>query len=146
MKAHSVAWLFLWCPSVSLQHIGHTYTPTPSPWMTHSHRVRKVTSCSHCAHQRRERVPVDRRSQQGSPSKALPHGEKDVWLRQTERSGRGKSEKLRRGTWGKWECRREGEREGKRLMLPANLRQEYGQENVLSTLTQVPIKSPFLPA
>lgn len=31
-------------------------------------------------------------------------------------------------------------------MLPANLRQEYGQENVLSTLTQVPIKSPFLPA
>lgn len=33
-----------------------------------------------------------------------------------------------------------------RQMLPVNLRQDYGQENVLSTLTQAPIKNPVLSA
>lgn len=33
----------------------------------------------------------------------------------------------------------------RRRLLPVNLRQEYGHENVLSTLTQVPIKNPVLP-
>lgn len=89
-------------------------------WSATSERIRKEKG-----------VSVGWRWQLWSPTRRNIKVLKGGWKRE-----------IKRRCSEEWEWGREGER--KRRMLTVNLRQEYGQENVLSTLTQVPIKKKAL--